>query len=111
MGIKTDKTDDWCFSVDAKNVITEEKVGGVNTWQMVGISYWNKADGKNLAKDIPVAFDSPGGKELYWEQVPLKIFKDNYKVEVRPCKQNDIVEIDTFNELKAIDPSYENYSE
>lgn len=111
LAIKKAKTDDWCFSVDSKNVITEEKIGGINTWQMVGISYWNKADGEKLATDIPAAYYSPGGKEYYWEQVPLKIYKDNYKVQVRECFEEDIVEIDTFNELKAIDKSYENYEE
>lgn len=111
LAIKKAKTDDWCFSVDNKNVITEEKIGGINTWQMVGISYWNKADGARLATDIPAAYYSPGGKEYYWEQVPLKLYKDHYKVQVRECFAEDIVEIDTFNELKAIDKSYENYKE
>ena len=110
LGIKTAKTDDWCFTVDAKNVITEEKIGGINTWQMVGISYWNAEDGKRLANDLPAVFYAPGGKEYYWEQVPLKIYKDKYKVYVRECFSGDVVEIDTFNELKAIDKSYENYS-
>lgn len=111
LAIRMAKTDDWCFETDAKGVITEEKIGGLNTWQMVGISYWNKQEGEQLATDIPAAYYSPGGKELYWEQVPLKIFKDHYKVQVRSCKQSDIVEIDTFKELKAIDKSYENYGE
>ena len=48
-----------------------------------------------------------GGKELYWEQIPLKVFKKDFKVAIRECKQEDIVEIDTFNELKAIDKTYE----
>ena len=111
LAIKKAKSDDWCFSVNAKNVITEEKIGGINTWQMVGISYWNKADGEKLAADIPAAYYSPGGKELYWEQVPLKLYNDRYKVQIRECKESDIVEIDTFNELKAIDKTYENYKE
>ena len=47
------------------------------------------------------------GKELYWEQVPLVYKKNRYKVEVRACKDEDIVEIDTFRELKAIDRTYD----
>lgn len=111
LAIKKAKTDDWCFTVNDKNVITEEKIGGINTWQMVGISYWNKEDGQKLATDLPAAYYSPGGKEYYWEQIPLSIYKDHYKVQVRECFAEDIVEIDTFNELKAIDKSYENYKE
>ena len=49
----------------------------------------------------------PGGRELYWEQVPLKVFRDHYQVAVRPCTQRDILEIDTYSELKAFDPSYQ----
>ena len=111
LAIKKAKTDDWCFTVNAKNVITEEKIGGLNTWQMVGISYWNKEEGQRLATDLPAAYYSPGGKEYYWEQVPLSLYKEHYKVQVRECFAEDIVEIDTFNELKAIDKSYENYKE
>ena len=74
---------------------------------MVGISYWNKEDGLKLSKDIPDAFSTPGGKERYWEQVPLVYRKKNYAVEVRECFDEDIVEIDTFKELKKIDPTYD----
>lgn len=106
LGIKKEKSDDWCFETENK-IIVREKIGGKNCYQMVGISYWNEQDGKKLSKHIPEAFYAPGGKELYWEQVPLVIFKDEYKVEVRECLQDDIIEIDTFNELKALDKSYD----
>ena len=106
LAIKKDRTDDWCFEVKDK-VITEEKVGGEDCWQMVGISYWNEQDGKKLATDIPDVYSTPGGKERYWEQVPLVYKKKNYAVEVRECFEDDIVEIDTFKELKQIDPTYD----
>ena len=107
LAIKKERTDDWCFEVK-DGVITEEKVGGQggNVWQMVGISYWNEADGHRLSVDIPDVYQSPGGKERYWEQVPLVFKKEHYKVEIRECFDEDIVEIDTFNELKAVDPTY-----
>ena len=107
LAIKKDRTDDWCFKVK-DGVIREETVGGEgdDIWQMVGISYWNEADGRKLSEDIASVYDSPGGKERYWEQVPLVYCKNHYDVAVRPCVDEDIVEIDTFDELKKIDPSY-----
>ena len=107
LGIKKERSDDWCFRVK-DGIITEQNVGGEgdDIWQMVGISYWNEKDGQRLAEDIPAVYQSPGGKERYWEQVPLRYRKDHYKVEIRECFEEDIVEIDTFNELKAIDPTY-----
>lgn len=106
LAIKKERSDDWCFEV-VDGVITDEKVGGEDCWQMVGISYWGKDDGRRLSQDIPDVYAAPGGKERYWEQVPLVYKKDHYKVEVRECKDEDIVEIDTFCELKAIDKTYD----
>ena len=108
LAIKKARTDDWCFRVK-DGVIVEEKVGGEgdDIWQMVGISYWNEMDGHKLSQDIAEVYASPGGKERYWEQVPLVYRKEHYAVEVRPCLEEDIVEIDTFKELKAIDKTYD----
>ena len=106
LAIKMVRSDDWCFEVK-DGVIVKQKIGGLNCWQEVGISYWDAEAGAKLANDLPKAFELPGGHELYWDEVPLKIFPENYRVEIRSCTANDIVEIDTFNELKAIDPAYE----
>ncbi len=108
LGIKKDRSDDWCFRVKDE-IIVEQEVGGEGNdiWQMVGISYWNGQDGRRLSEDIAKVYQSPGGKERYWEQVPLKYCKENYQVEIRDCRESDIVEIDTFKELKAIDPTYD----
>lgn len=106
LAIKKDFTDDWCFEVK-DGIIVEEKVGGKNCWQMVGISYWNENDGKKLANDIKAVYESPDGKNRYWEQVPLVYRKENYAVHILECFDEDIVEIDTFNELKAIDKTYD----
>lgn len=108
LAIKKNRSDDWCFKVK-DGVILEEKVGGEgdDIWQMVGISYWNETDGNQLQQDIQEVYASPGGKERYWEQVPLVYRKEYYKVEVIECKDEDIVEIDTFKELKLIDKAYD----
>lgn len=106
LAIRKERTDDWCFEVE-DGVIVEQKVGGENCWQMVGISYWSENDGRKLADDIPAVYQMPGGKERYWEQVPLCYRKENYAVEVAECFDADIVEIDTFRELKAIDKTYD----
>lgn len=106
LGFPVERSDDWCF--ETKNgIITEEKIGGLNCYQMVGISYWNASDGRKLADHIKQAYEMPGGKERYWEQVPLVTFKDKYKVQIRVCKAGDFTEIDTFRELKAIDKTYD----
>ena len=106
LGKYVDVTDDWCF--ETKNgIITKQKVGGYNCHHMYGISYYDAKDGKQLSKDIEEVYKTPGGKEKYWDQVPLDVCKQNYKISVRECKENDIIEIDTFNELKKVDSIYD----
>ena len=105
LAIPVKETDDWCLYLK-NNYVSKLTVGGKDCYKLVGISYWDEKDGAMLGKDVVDAFTMPGGRERYWDQVPLEICKNHYKVAVRQCKQEDVVEIDTFNELKALDPAY-----
>ena len=105
LGVPVEKTDDWCFEVKNR-VITKLCIGGTDCYHMFGISYWNAEDGKKLEEDIKKVFELPGGKERYWDQVSLEYCLKNYQVEVRPCTFDDIIEIDTYNDLKNIDHTY-----
>ena len=108
LGIKCDRTDDWGVKVK-DGIIKEQFVGGEGSdiYQLIGISYWTAEDGKKLSEDIEKIYNMPGGKERYWDQVSLNYCKKNYNVAIRECQFSDIVEIDTFNELKAIDKAYD----
>lgn len=105
LGVSVKTTDDWCLYTE-NGKITKVAVGGTDCYQMYGISYWSKADAKKLQSDIEAVYTSPGGKERYWDQVPLDFKKENYSLSVRECTFKDIIEIDSFNELKKLDSSY-----
>ena len=105
LGVPTDYTDDWCFETKNK-VITKVKVGGNDCHHMYGVSYWTAEAGAKLYDEIKKVFEMPGGKERYWDQVPLEYCLSNHTVEVRECTFDDIVEIDSFADLKRIDPIY-----
>ena len=106
LGIPVERTDDWCIHLDKNGYISTVGIGGVNCHQIVGISYWTDYDGSRLVEHIKHVYGEPGGKERLWGQVPLVYYHDEYQVSVRECRFEDVVEIDTFNELKAIDPLY-----
>ena len=109
-GIKTNSTDDWIFRVENCLIQDEVKGGeGNNIWKVVGISYWNKEDGKKLAKDIEEYYCQLNRKDLYWEFVPLKEKKNNYTISIMNCNEADIMEIDTFEELLSVDSSYKKF--
>ena len=108
LGAYVSETDDWCFFKKG-NYIDRVAVGGENCWHMIGISYWNEKDSIKLREDIVKVFNSRGGKEKYWDNVPLTVCKKDFKVEVRECKKKYVTEIDNYSELVIIDPSYTNY--
>ncbi len=108
LGAYVTETDDWCFFKKG-NYINKVAIGGENCWHMIGISYWDEKDSAKLREDIAKVFHSRGGKEKYWDNVPLTVCKHDFKVEVRDCKKKDVTEIDNFSELVIIDPSYANY--
>lgn len=105
LGIPVAKSDDWVFQTEG-GIVTKLTIGGVNCHQVVGISYWTEEDGQKLAEDVVSVFEAPGGKERYWDQVPLEYCIDRYQISVRDCSFEDIIEIDTYNELKALDDVY-----
>lgn len=106
LGAATEHTDDWCFHIDEDGYIREIGIGGDHCFHMFGLSWWTEADGARLAEDIHAAFADPAGKKLYWDEVAMKLHAGEYRVAVRPCTFEDIIEIDTFAELKALDAAY-----
>ena len=108
LGAKVTETDDWCFK-KKNGYAADYQMGGSDCYQAFGISYWNGEDSEKLKADLRKVYAMRGGKENLWEQVPLRIMKKNYKLEIRKCHKSDIIEIDNFIELIAVDPSYAKY--
>lgn len=105
LGVPVDMTNDWCFKTKS-GYISELALGGVKCFHMYGISYWTAQDGARLAGHIEQVYNSPGGHERFWDLVALDYYLADYKVAVRECTFDDIIEIDTYNELKQIDKTY-----
>ena len=105
LAVPTARTDDWCLETKNK-IITKLKVGGVDCHHVFGISYWDREDGAKLYTDIKDVYEMPGGKERFWDQVPLEYCQEHYQIEVRECTFDDIIEIDSFSDLKKLDKTY-----
>lgn len=107
LGIPVKRTDDWCMFLDGGYVSRIAHGGkGDNCYQTVGISYWTPEDGERLRTHVQEVCNEPGGRERLWGQIPLVVRHKDYKVTIRPCEFEDIVEIDTFAELKELDHAY-----
>lgn len=101
-------TDEWLQNVEDGKVISCSKTGGKNGWQLYSVSRWNEKDGKKLKHFIELEFEN-NNRQIYWDDVALFCHPDEFDLGIFPMKKEDIVEIDNFSELLAIDPSYKNY--
>lgn len=108
LGAHVNETDDWCF-YKKNGHIDRVEIGGEDCYHMIGISYWSEADSETLRNDIVKVFNSRGGKEKYWDNVPLTVCKKDFKLEIRDCAKSDVTEIDNYSELILLDPSYKDY--
>lgn len=98
------ETDDWSFQLDDNGHIINYQKGNTYCWNYYGISYWTKEDSAQLRKDWSELYET--NKDVFWEEVPLILRKENYGVEIRQCNKSDIMEIDNYYELAQLDPSY-----
>ncbi|MDR2196523.1 MAG: NTP transferase domain-containing protein [Coriobacteriales bacterium] len=106
LGVPVEETGDCCFFTTGR-YIDRYAVGGTNCHHMFGISYWSEEDGARLAKRIRrVVEEVPGGRERMWDQVSINEAAGEYRVAVRQCSFDDIIELDTYRELCALDPAY-----
>lgn len=99
------ETDDWCFKM-ADGYLDDYRKGNTYCYNYYGISYWTDEDSRKLKEDWVELHDEPGGGQLFWEFPPFIHRKERYKIEIRSCKKQDIMEIDNYYELAQLDPKY-----
>lgn len=100
------ETDDWCYEMN-NGFIQNYRKGGTNCFNYYGISFWTREDSARLRRDFKDVWENvEGGRDLFWEFIPLVLKKEQYKVEIRQCRKSDITEIDNYFELVQLDPSY-----
>lgn len=106
-GVWTDThTEEWVMTVENGIVTACSRTGGEKGWQLYSISRWSDGDGKKLARHLEIEFEQKQNRQIYWDDVALFCYPEEYTLGVREMKKEDVVEIDGFEELVAIDPTY-----
>ena len=101
---------DWILTVDDnKKIISCDRNGGLNGWRLYSISRWNSKDGIKLKQLIEKEFVSKKNTQIYWDDVVMFCYPDEFDLTIYEMNNNDIYEIDTLDELIKIDSSYEKY--
>lgn len=100
------KTEEYCLTTDEDDNIIDVRVGGTDSWYMVGHAFFNKEFSDKfrdfLIKDY-VRIDTRLG---YWEDVYRRYIKELPPMKMRRYQSHDIEEFDTLDELREYDGSY-----
>ena len=102
-------TDEWLMSAQNGIVTGCSRTGGSHGWQLYSISRWNAEDGKKLKKHLEIEFEQKKNRQIYWDDVPMFCYPQEYQLGIREMHRNDIVEIDGIDELIKLDGSYRMY--
>ena len=99
-----DETGEWLQFVDADDFVqnTSDK-GGKNGWQLYSVSFWSKTDGKRLKAHLEELYSE--NPHIFWDNIPLFLKKDEYRLRIRRINHGDIIEIDTASELVSYELS------
>lgn len=94
-------SDDWVFDLDKDGRITRVGKVGNNCYNMTGIAYFTEGDARILHTAIEAEYGTPGYEQLFWDEVVDKHIKE-FKLTVHPVRYDQIVEIDTVDELEEV---------
>ena len=106
----TDKyTDEWLQTVKDGVVKSCSRVGGKYGWQLYGISRWKSEDADKLRHYLEIEFKKKNNTQIYWDDLAMFCYPNEFELEIYPMKANDVVEIDNLSDLVALDDSYKKY--
>lgn len=99
-------THEWLLTVKNGVVTQCSRTGGLQGWQLFSISRWNDLDGLKLKNHVEIEFVQNGNTQLYWDDLALFCYPQEYELGIREMDQNSVLEVDTYEELLAIETSY-----
>ncbi len=100
------ETNEWLLTVENGVVRSCSRTGGKRGWQLYSISRWSREDGKKLRHHLEIEFEEKKNRNLYWDDVALFCYPEEYQLGIREMQRGDVLEIDSLEELSAADSSY-----
>lgn len=102
------KTNEYCLITDAEDQITDVKVGGHDSWYMVGHVFFNHEFSEKFRKLMIKEYCNKTTKQGYWEDLYIRYIDQLPKMKINRYKEGDIQEFDSLDELRMFDESYKN---
>lgn len=94
-------SEDWVFDLDENGYISRVGKVGDDRYNMVGISYLRQKDASVVAEAVEQTYRTKGYEALFWDDVVNRNL-DRLKLRICPVGPDQITEIDTVQELEAV---------
>ena len=99
-------SDDWVFDTDAAGRVTRIGKCGTDCFNMVGISYFRRADAAKIANAVVDAVKNHENAGLFWDEVVDRLVKSgDVDLVVHPVSPNEVIECDTIEDLRKLEAS------
>lgn len=100
------QTEEWLMQAENGMVRSCSRTGGSGGWQLFSISRWTQDDGRKLKRLLELEFLEKCNRQIYWDDVPMFCHFQDFQLQVYPMQPEDVIEIDSFAELAALDAAY-----
>ena len=111
-------TSEWVLTLDERSekccpedrvVIACSRTGGPEGWELHSVSFWSREDGARLREHLELEYMGNRNRDIYWDDVALFCHREDYRLGIRPIGKEQLLEIDSLEELARYDPAYGKY--
>lgn len=95
------QTKEWLLTVENGIVTRCSRTGGAEGWQLYSISRWTAEDGERLRRHLEIEFEEKKNTQIYWDDIALFCYPEQYRLGIYEMEKGDVVEIDSLEELEA----------
>ena len=96
-------TDEWIMHADQNgNVLSCDRNGNDHGWRLYSLSKWTANDSKKLKQYLIMEFEKQHHYDIYWDDIAMFDYFDDFNLKVMPIKDDDIIEIDSIEQLKQV---------
>lgn len=99
-------TDEYCLVIDADDNIINVKIGGTDSWYMIGHVYFSNDFSKVFADIVRNEYDLENVRSGYWEDLYISHLDSLPKMKINRYSDSEIQEFDSLDELRKFDTTY-----
>ena len=99
------ETNEWCVTEDETGRITSVKVGGRDSWYMMGHTFWAEPFSKRFLEILEAEYNRPETRNKLWEDIYIDHIAE-LSMKTRKYSADEVYEFDSLDELREFDESY-----